>query len=184
MEDCYAFDVIINEKGYAVIKEKKVLIPERQMESTLEFLKDYDLLIKKTERSWYDNSDDERASCSDNTYDTPVCCDVDFKKNFRFLAFSNGLLFGIVFIIQKESHGIYGGWNVSENDSGNTKVLFSFDGTPTNGYFSTGWHASHSGRSLRVHSVKLVKKGSEETQNMAKRHLSKFFLSFLADSLF
>ena len=146
-----------NEKSYTVsittFREEGKLAPiklakisNEKMEELVKNFEGYLLKIDLTESSSYDNSDDDRASCSSSSYDRIFYGELAPKENSKALVFIDGELRGVVFRITP-THGR----DIMER-------VFLFDKSFSS-YMSLGYSASHSSRYTSVNSVSLVRRG-------------------------
>ena len=126
------------------LQAKRIHIKASVFEPAAEALKGYLLKIEGERSSSYDNSDDERASCSESRYGFVKYAKIDAYSDKDALLWQDGKIRGVAFTVR----------------SGSSERVrrFFFDGSVCES-MSLGYSASHSSRYTYVERVSLVKKG-------------------------
>ncbi len=130
-------------RGRTSCKQKAVT--EEQLKLYAEQLADSLLKIEYTRTHSYDNSDDDRVSDSDSSWDGVRYCEIEPMKNSRHLVVRGNSVIGIVFFIRTNSRKI-------------DRYVFLFDGSVQE-EIAMGYSASHSSDWTYINSVYLVKRG-------------------------
>lgn len=117
-------------------------------------LKDYLLYVEGVNTRSYDNSDDERASCSSSEYKFGHYYEIAPRENSQYLLRIDGKIRGVVFRVT------YGQYDISY-------YPFLFDNGITNS-FRMGYSASHSSEFTYVKRVSLVKRGEGNAPQTAR----------------
>ncbi len=135
--------------NYKDVQCTKQKITLEKLNAYAEQLKDYLLKIDYTKTSSYDNSDDDRASCSESKWSGVKYCEINPLSNSEHLIVQNDTVIGVVFFIR--------------NNNGNTYTrVFLFDGSIQQ-TICMGYSASHSSSWTYIDQVRLVKRGENDT---------------------
>ena len=139
-------DGAFDKDGELIIQEELGYISQVQLEKEAERLNGYLLKLDYDSRDSYDNSDDERAECSESSYSSTSYRELNVLEQSKSLLRVDGQIVGVVFRVDERS--TYG------------PDIYPFFFDKSYGCSMTlGYSASHSSHYVTLRSVTLAKKG-------------------------
>ncbi len=142
---------IVTKETYKYAECKEIQVSKEQLERYEEQLKDYLLAVYCSNTASYDNSDDDRASCSERSWGTVRHYEIEPKENSKYLIVDGDKVIGVKFVIKDGSYDKY-----------TYKFLFDESIQST---FRMGYSASHSSSWTYINRVLLTKRGENGAPN-------------------